>query len=137
MNFNPLNSQKMKKLLLSFTLTLFGLTSFTTHASNIRNSQIVTSNDKIEFKIDLGDLNDFSKSQIKKLVKKLVNENLEDLKNESYPTISVTFNGFVKKYNQKYDISLTVSGTYKEIKKGSADIAKDIMYQLKNELEKK
>jgi hypothetical protein len=49
----------------------------------------------------------------------------------------VTFNGFVKKYNQKYDISLTVSGTYKEIKKGSADIAKDIMYQLKNELEKK
>jgi hypothetical protein len=127
----------MKKLLLSFTLTLFGLTSFTTNASNIRNLQVETSNDKIEFKIDLGELNNFTNRQIKNLVKKHVNENLKDFTNESYPSVSMTFNGFVKKNNEKYSISLTVSGTYKEIKKESAEIAKDIMYQMKNELEKK
>ncbi|MHA8066023.1 hypothetical protein V7S76_04975 [Aquirufa sp. ROCK2-A2] len=125
----------MKKLLLTSALLLFGLNSFANKTSNIQNLQVETFNDKIELKFDMGELNNLSKNQIKKLVKNFIEERLIDFKDESSPSVSVTFTGFVKNNNEKFTISLVILGTYQEIKKESAVIAKQILFQMKNDFE--
>jgi hypothetical protein len=121
----------MKKALFSFVCMLIGFTTLAKHLPNRPELKTVRSNDKVELKLDIGEiklLNDVD-------LKKVINENLFDQLNEfeKNTACKITINGFyVEEYGNR-TISLVITGTTEELlNEGCNNIAIDIITQFKN-----
>jgi hypothetical protein len=121
----------MKKVLISFVCMLIGFTTLAKHLPNRPELKTVRSNDKVELKLDIGEiklLNDVD-------LKKVINENLFDQLNEfeKNTACKITINGFyVEEYGNR-TISLVITGTTEELlNEGCNNIAIDIITQFKN-----
>ena len=121
----------MKKVLISFVCMLIGFTTLAKHLPNRPELKTVRSNDKVELKLDIGEiklLNDVD-------LKKAIDENLFDQLNEleKNTACKITINGFyVEEYGNR-TISLVITGTTEELlNEGCNNIAIDIITQFKN-----
>ena len=121
----------MKKVLISFVCMLIGFTTLAKHLPNRPELKTVRSNDKVELKLDIGEIKLLNDGDLKKAI----DENLFDQLNEfeKNTACKITINGFyVEEYGNR-TISLVITGTTEELlNEGCNNIAIDIITQFKN-----
>lgn len=116
----------MKNVFFSLVFILIGSFAFANNYVKINNDlEVITSKEKIELKLDLGEINDLSKEKIESYVNKFLIDNLNGVDDEL--DCSVTVTGTVSVGVAEFSISVTVSGPCSEIRAQGGAIAQDIL----------
>lgn len=121
----------MKKVLISFVCMLIGFTTLAKHLPNRPELKTVRSNDKVELKLDIGEIKLLNDGDLKKAIDENLFDQLNEL--EKNTACKITINGFyVEEYGNR-TISLVITGTTEELlNEGCNNIAIDIITQFKN-----
>ena len=121
----------MKKVLISFVCMLIGFTTLAKHLPNRPELKTVRSNDKVELKLDIGEIKLLNDGDLKKAIDENLFDQLNEL--EKNTECKITINGFYVEQNGNRTISLVITGTTEELlNEGCNNIAIDIITQFKN-----
>lgn len=121
----------MKKVLISFVCMLIGLTTLAKHLPNRHELKTVGSKEKVELKLDIGEIKLLNDGDLKKAIDENLFDQLNELEKDT--ACKITINGFyVEQYGNR-TISLVITGTTEELlNEGCNNIAIDIITQFKN-----
>jgi hypothetical protein len=110
---------------------LIGFTTLAKHLPNRPELKTVGSNDKVELKLDIGEIKLLNDGDLKKAIDENLFDQLNEL--EKNTECKITINGFYVEQNGNRTISLVITGTTEELlNEGCNNIAIDIITQFKN-----
>ncbi len=124
----------MKNVFFSLAFMLIGSFAFANNSIKNDNLEIATSKEKIELKLNLGEINDLSKEKIENYINQFLIDSLNGIDDEL--DCSVTVTGSVSVGVAELSIAVTVSGPCSEIRAQGGAIAQDILNQIKSYIKK-